>query len=165
MNATLEQRLRLVEDELAIRRLILSYGPAADGGLSTLAASIWEEDGLYDWDAGREPHHGRLAVDAMLQTDGHRHLIDNGVAHFTGPPMIHLDGDSATALTYSMVLRRDTDTGRFFLWRVSAARWELARFEGAWRVHRRTHRLLDDTGAGRDLFRSSLEELFGETVP
>ncbi|WP_238434796.1 MULTISPECIES: hypothetical protein [unclassified Frankia] len=32
--AALEARLRRVEDEAAIRRLILTYGPAADAGLA-----------------------------------------------------------------------------------------------------------------------------------
>ena len=107
---SLEARLCLLEDELAIRRLLLTYGPAADAGMAELASSVWSDGGLYDWDAVGEPHVGRAAVDAMLRTDGHLGLIGRGAAHFAGPPLISLDGDKATALTYSLIMLRDTDT-------------------------------------------------------
>jgi hypothetical protein len=160
--AELEARVRQIEDELAIRRVILSYGPAADAGMAERAASIWDEEGIYDWDVHRTPHVGRAEIEAMLRGDAHRNVIGGGAAHFAGPPLIELDGDRATALSYSMVLRRDANSGRFYLWRVSAAHWELARDGDAWRVRQRTHRLLDDTGAGRELFGEVLWEHFGE---
>jgi hypothetical protein len=157
----LETRLRKVEDELAIQRLILTYGPAADAGLAGLAAAVWQEDGVYDWDAQGAPRQGRAAVEAMLRSDGHQGLTRSGVAHVAGPPLIEVDGDEATALTYSLILRRDGEDGRFYLWRVGAARWDLARDGASWRVRRRTNRLLDDTGAGRELLGTGLRDLFG----
>jgi SnoaL-like domain len=160
--AELAARVRRIEDELAIRRVILSYGPAADAGMAERAASIWLDDGTYDWDERQSPHEGRVAVEAMLRSDAHRNLIGGGAAHFAGPPLVEVDGDHATALSYSMVLRREAETGRFFLWRLSAAHWELRRVVDGWRVERRTHRLLDDTGAGRELFGDVLWEHFGE---
>ena len=154
----LHARVRRLEDESAIARLILSYGLAADAGLTALAGQVWLEDGVYDWDAEGEPHHGSAAVDAMLQGDGHQGLIARGVAHFAGPPLIDVDGDKATVLNYSLVMRREDD--RFFLWRVSAVRWDVERAASGWRVQRRTNRLLDATGVGRQLFGETLRELF-----
>jgi hypothetical protein len=148
----LEERLRRVEDELAIRNLLLSYGPAADAGLAEAAASAWAPDGTYDWDATAPPFLGRDDIAAMLRSGAHHHLLDTGVAHVAGPPLIELDRDHATALGYTMVLRRDTEAGRFFLWRVSAARWELERCHGSWVIRRRTHRLLDGRLAAREVF-------------
>src|SRR5689334_9114672 len=52
-DATLEElagRLRGVEDVLAVQRVVLAYGPAADAGAAGLAASLWLDDGVYDWD-------------------------------------------------------------------------------------------------------------------
>lgn len=156
----LEARIRRLEDELAIQRLLLSYGPAADAGLASFAAEAWLEDGEYDWDANAEPHQGSAAVEAMLQGDMHQSLIGAGVAHFGGPLLVEIDGDRATALNYSMVMRREDK--RFYLWRVSAVRWDVERSGSSWRVRRRTNRLLDASGAGRELFGASLQELFGE---
>jgi hypothetical protein len=159
--ATLEDlaaRLRAVEDVLAVQRIVLSYGPAADAGLSRQAASLWLEDGVYDWDTSVEPLAGRAAVDGMLQGENHQGLIAEGVAHFAGAPVVEVDGDRATALTYSLVMRREE--GRFYLWRVSANRWELERDGRAWRVRHRTNRVLDASGAGRELFAGSVPGFF-----
>ncbi|MGI8755513.1 MAG: nuclear transport factor 2 family protein, partial [Acidimicrobiales bacterium] len=154
----LETRLRRVEDELAIRDVILSYGPAADTGRAEVAASAWSEDGTYDWDASAPPFGGRDDIAAMLRSDAHQHLLDTGVAHVAGPPLVELDGDHATALGYTMVMRRDPETRRFSLWRVSAARWELERRDGSWQVRRRTHRLLDGRLAAQEVFAERVTE-------
>jgi hypothetical protein len=156
----LHQRLRRLEDESEIRRLLMSYGPAADAGLASFAASRWLEDGVYDWDALGEPHLGRGAVDEMLQSDAHQGLIAHGVAHFGGPILVEVDGDRATALNYSLIMRREND--RFFLWRVSAVRWDVERDGPSWKVRRRTNRVLDSAGGGRQLFANTLHNLFGE---
>jgi len=159
-----EARLQRVEDELAIRRVILSYGPAADAGETARAGALWADDGEYDWDAAQPALQGPDAVDAMLQGRGHQSLIGAGVAHFAGPPVIEVDGDHATALSYSFVLRRDAEQQRAYVWRLGAARWEFTRADGRWRIHRRTHRRLDETGAGRELFGDTLRAGFGGAV-
>lgn len=156
----LEARLRRLEDESAIQRLIMSYGPSADAGLATLAGNLWLEDGEYDWDANGEPYRGTAAVEAMLQSGNHRGLMAEGVAHFGGPIHIDLDGDRATVLNYSLIMRREQQ--RFYLWRVSAVRWDLERSGNGWRVRRRSNRLMDETGAGRELFGRTLAEIYGE---
>jgi hypothetical protein len=160
--AELEIRLRRLEDEAAVRRVIMSYGPAADSGLSNIAADLWLEDGEYDWDANGKPYQGSAAVDSMLQGSTHRQLISDGVAHFGGPLLIDVDGDAATAINYSLVMRREID--RFYLWRVSAVRWDLERSVSSWRVRRRTNRLLDETGAGSQLFKTALQSLTKATT-
>jgi SnoaL-like domain len=156
----IEARLSRLEDESAIQRLLMSYGPAADAGLSGFAAALWLEDGEYDWDADGETHRGSSAVDTMLQSDSHRQLISEGVAHFGGPLLVEVDGDQASAVNYSLIMRRDEQ--RFYLWRVSAVRWDLGRFGSTWRVRRRTNRLLDESGAGSRLFGAAIGELFPE---
>jgi hypothetical protein len=158
--AALAMRVQRIEDELEVRRVILAYGPSADAGMAARAAEGWLDDGEYDWDAAGAPHAGRAGVAAMLEGEQHQGLIAKGAAHFTGPALVEVDGDDATALTYSMVMRRDPDTRRWYLWRVSAVRWELERVDGSWRIRRRTNRLLDETGGGRELFGEIMRESF-----
>ncbi len=147
-------RLQRVEDELAIQRVVLGYGPAADAGLGDLAGSRWLEDGEYDWDGKQTPHQGRDAVQAMLSSKAHLGLIGHGAAHVAGPVLVELDGDRATALHYSLIMRHEQ--GRFYLWRVSAARWDLERTGEGWSVRRRTNRLLDDAGEGLEVFKAAM---------
>lgn len=158
----LQARVRRLEDESAIQRLIMLYGPAADAGLARSAASAWAADGIYDWDAGVDPIQGAAGVEQMLRGDMHRGLINHGAAHFAGPLLVTVDGDEATALNYSLVMRRDDV--RFYLWRVSAVRWDLERSGSSWRVRRRTNRLLDASGAGRQLFEDTMGEVFVEAT-
>jgi SnoaL-like domain len=153
-------RLRRLEDESEITRLILTYGPSADAGFADFAGQLWLEDGVYDWDDAGEPYQGSASVSAMLHGEQHQGFIASGVAHFGGPPLIVIDGDRATAVNYSLIMRREDD--RHFLWRVSAVRWDVEREGSRWRVRRRTNRLLDATGAGRRLFGTALQELFEE---
>jgi hypothetical protein len=156
----LEARVRRLEDESAIQRLLMSYGPAADAGRSGFAADLWLEDGEYDWDANQDPFQGAGSVDAMLQSDGHQRLMAEGVAHFGGPLLIDVGDDDATAVNYSLIMRREER--RYYLWRVSAVRWDLERSGSAWRVRRRINRLLDESGVGSELFGAALTELVPE---
>ena len=91
----------------------------------------------------------------------HQNLIGAGVAHFAGPLLIDLDGDQATALNYSLVMRREGE--RFYLWRVSAVRWDLARTDEGWRVtsaHQSTPRR--DSAPVVNFSADALTELFTE---
>jgi hypothetical protein len=65
-------------------------------------------------------------------------------------------------LNYSLIMRREQD--RHYLWRVSAVRWDVERMDSKWRVWRRTNRLLDASGSGRQLFGDTLEELYKEDL-
>ena len=102
------------------------------------------------------PHQGSAGVEAMLQGDDHRLLVEQGVAHFAGPPLIEMEGDRATVLTYSLIMRREGD--RHYVWRVSAVRCDVERVADRWRIRRRRNRLLDASGSGHRLFRESLQE-------
>ena len=84
----LEARLRAVEDELALYRLMTSYGPAADSGDGVKASEIWTEDGVYDAD-GPGVMAGRGAIVAMLSQEGHQSMVPGMRA--PQPPGDHRD--------------------------------------------------------------------------
>jgi hypothetical protein len=146
----LEARLRAVEDELALYRLMTSYGPAADSGDGVKASEIWTEDGVYDAD-GPGVMAGRGAIVEMLSQEGHQAMVP-GCAHLNHPAIIQIDGDHATAVGYSQVWR--TDDGNHRVFRLAANRWEFARAGEGWRVLRRTNRRLD-TDASREILHSA----------
>lgn len=152
--AELVSRLRRVEDELAITRLLAAYGPAVDAGESSAAAALWTEDGVYDV-GGQSRVVGRAELTALYEGQQHQGIIDGGSGHITSSPVITLSGDTATAVAYSLVCRRSADG--FFIWRLSANRWSLVRTADGWRTKERMNRVLDGGIAARDVLREGVK--------
>ncbi|MEW2352159.1 nuclear transport factor 2 family protein [Spirillospora sp. NPDC029432] len=148
--ADLERRLRAVEDEQEITKLILSYGPLVDSGCADQVAELWEPDGVYDVDeiymAGRDQ------IGKMVRSSNHQGWIQGGCAHFPGPPHITLDGDEATAVAYTLMIVNTPDG--FTLRRATANHWTLRRTEAGWRAVNRTNRVLDGRDESPDLLAS-----------
>lgn len=136
--AALAARVARLEDELAIHRLLVAYGLAADRGDAAGAAATFTTDGVYDVDVGRME--GRPAVTAMLAGDRHQGMVGR-CAHQIGPAIVtRLAGDAAEAVGYSRVYLAEDAGVRVY--RVSMNRWELVRSADGWRIARRTTRLL-----------------------
>jgi ketosteroid isomerase-like protein len=147
--AALEERLRSVEDQLAILKLINSWGPAVDTGDSAGAASLWTEDGILESDLSYLV--GPPAVAAMVEGEGQQALIRQGSAHVPAFPVIAVDGDEATATGYTCVYRHTTQG--YEVWRVSANHWVLRRGPEGWRVARRTTQVIDGGPKAQKLLR------------
>ncbi|GAA0593906.1 nuclear transport factor 2 family protein [Actinomadura livida] len=137
--AALEERLRLLEDEREITRLILSYGPLVDGGRAEDVAALWDDDGVYDVDELLMT--GRAEIEAMVRSTPHQRWIAGGCAHFTGPPHVAVSGDDATAVAYTLMIVNTADG--FTLRRATANHWRLRRTPSGWRAVERTNRVLD----------------------
>jgi hypothetical protein len=147
----LEQRLQRVEDELAITRLIASYGPLVDAGEADAVAAMWAEDGEYDVEGWQMS--SRADVHAMVLSEQHQGLIAGGSCHFLGPAAITIDGDTAAAVCESLLVLHHE--GRFKVWRAGANHFELGRADDRWVVLRRTTRALDGNQSARDLLARS----------
>lgn len=151
--SALEERLHRVEDELAITRLVASYGPFVDGGEADAVADLWTEDGVYDVDEGFME--GREQLAAMVRSRAHRGWIDGGCAHFLGPAHVTLDGDTAVAVCHSLMVVNGGGTfgsdASFGVRRATAHHFELVRTPHGWRVSRRTSRVLDGRPEAPDL--------------
>src|SRR5262245_6999392 len=138
----LAQRVQALEDELAIHRLIVRYGIAADAGAADAAAATFADDGVYDVDVG--VMRGREAVAAMLRAERHQAMVGR-CAHQIGPAVVHVTGDRATAVGYSRVYLANQHGVEIY--RVSTNRWQLERRRGQWTIVVRTTRLLGNTEA------------------
>lgn len=146
----LEQRIRVIEDRLAIIDLVTRYGPAADSGDGEALAALWAPDGVYRFD---DVALVQSDLPGLVDYDTHRALMAAGCAHVLSAPRIDLaaDGETAVAVNHSVVFACSGD--RWHAVRVSANRWELARRGGAWRVQQREVRLLDGAADARALLR------------
>ncbi|MGW1738551.1 nuclear transport factor 2 family protein [Nocardia sp. NPDC001965] len=145
--AHLEERVRRLEDEVEITRLLASYGPFVDAGAAPAVAQLWTEDGGYDVEGWSMRN--RADIHAMVESAAHRSLIDAGCTHFLGPARVVLDGDEATAVCESLLVRRYDDSYR--VWRAGANSFRLTRTPAGWRITHRRTRALDGGTEAREL--------------
>jgi ketosteroid isomerase-like protein len=157
----LEERVKRLEDEQAVYRLVSSYGPAMDTGSGAECGALWADDGVYEFDGKRA--HGPAGVAAMTEADYQQQLIREGCAHVMAMPLVEVDGDTAVATCYSRVYRHGDDG--YWIWRVSANRWELVRTADGWRIKRRTNRTLDGGPEARDILRRAVGAELEEPPP
>lgn len=136
LEATVERlaaRLQAVEDELAITRLLTSYGFAVDGDDPDGCADLYAPDAVVTIDdtvrlAGRDE------LRTIVTSEAHQAILP-GCAHVMGPFTVDVSGDTATATGYATVFVAGED-GRE-VWRQSLSRWTLQRESGRWKVVRR----------------------------
>lgn len=131
--AQLAARLQAVEDELAITRLLTSYGFAVDGDDPDACAALYAPDALVTID-GNVTLRGHEELRGIVTSEAHQAILP-GCAHVMGPFTVHVTGDTATATGYATVYVAD-ETGRS-VWRQSLSQWNLARTPDGWRVTRR----------------------------
>lgn len=151
--AHLERRLRALEDEREIARILASYGPLVDAGDADRAAALWTADGTYD--VGDWRLAGRDEIAAMVRSDAHQGLITRGCCHFFGPPVITVDGDAAVAVCESTLLTR-REAGGYAILRAGVHVVHLSRESDSWRIVRRTARQLDGSPDVRDMIIAAL---------
>jgi hypothetical protein len=163
---TLEERMRLVEDKLAIYHLITSHPPAADTGSDNYYRGTFMPDGTMDLGGGKGAT-GNEAIAAIVRTPEHQAAIASGLCHFAGLPRVEVDGDSAVAISYLQIITPHMGaapvevpghgaSAGFHIHRAGANRWDLKRTKDGWKVTRRTLRPLDDTRDARDLLTRAL---------
>ncbi|WP_431232435.1 nuclear transport factor 2 family protein [Mycolicibacterium psychrotolerans] len=156
MSDTLEslaRRVKTLEDERDIARLIASYGPLVDSGDPDAVAALWAVDGGYD--TGDWQMSSRDDVAAMVRSEEHRGLIARGCCHFFGPPAVTVDGDEAVAICQSMLLVRRESRG-FAVARAGVHLIRLQRAGHGWEIVSRTARQLDGSGQAMALIAEGL---------
>ncbi len=157
----LAARVRNLEDEREISRLIASYGPAVDAGDPDAAARLWAIDGTYDVEGWQMKNQND--VRAMVSSESHQDLVSNGCCHFVGPSVVTVNEDSAVAVAESLVLVRDG--GSYRVWRSTANHFELRRIEGRWRITKRTSRVLNGDPGAHALLTAGLAGVAAPALP
>ena len=135
---------------------------------------FYAEDVVVDRGNGDEPH-DRDAMAEVLGRAEHREAIAGGLAHFGNLPLVDLDGDTATAISYIALLTPDShgnirhlanhgDSQGYRIHRVGVNVWSLQRTDAGWRVTARRVRMVGD-GAYELLSEAALRHLAGVDRP
>lgn len=152
--AALRDRIQHLEDHREILGVLAAYGPAVDSGSADEVAGLWTQDGSYTYSLGdgEATLAGTEDFRRMVHGPSHQAIIAGGSSHFLGIPDIRIDADTAVATGYSMLVRhRDGAEPGYYVDRLSANRWELARTGSGWKVTARTNSLLDGRAASREM--------------
>jgi len=159
---SLEDRLRTIEDRLAIYNVLAAHPMSADLGERAFVESLYTSDFIFDRGAGLHGAGSRDEMVELVENDAHRAAIAGGLAHFASLPLVELDGDAAVATSYLAFLTPDpegeqrelpnhgTSTG-FRIHRVVANRWTLVRDGGRWAVTSRTVLPMDGSGPALEM--------------
>jgi uncharacterized protein (TIGR02246 family) len=134
---TVEQRLQRLEDEAAIRRILIDYAATQDARDYDGYAALFAKDG--EWRNGKTVYKGRPAIRQLLvglygtPPPGY---VNSESFHITYNPQIELNGDKATARSRHLLIMRGPKgeptpmlAGRY--------EDELIREEGQWKILRR----------------------------
>ncbi len=134
---TIEQRLQRVEDELAIRRILVDYSWTQDGRDYAGYAALFAREG--EWVNGKTVKKGPEEIRKMLvdlygaPPPG---FVNKDSYHITSNIQVDIDGDRATARSRHLLMMRGPDgTPQPAL----AGRYEdvLIREDGKWKILRR----------------------------
>src|SRR4029079_6006193 len=106
MSDSLEDRVRAIEDKLAIFHLIASHPPAADTGTDRYYREAFVADGEMDLGGGKGAG-GNETMWSLVKTREHGAAIAGGLCHFAGLPRVEIKGDSAVALSYLQIITPD----------------------------------------------------------
>ena len=147
----LAQRVRSLEDERAIHRVLVQYGFAVDSDDAEALVALYTDDTVIEID-GTPRFHGSDGARALVDSPAHQAILPN-CAHMIGPLSIDVDGDHAVAVGYACVVVRSDDS--FTIWREGCNRWELERRTDGWQIARRQSFAVGTEGA-QDILRSGL---------
>jgi hypothetical protein len=143
---SLEDRLRELEDRMAIYQVVCGYGYSVDGCNAEAVGDLYVENGVYAV-GGRPSWVGRDAIAGITREAGHLSLVAAGCAHISTLPFVVIDGDRAIATCHTMVPMHG-DQG-YFIGRLSASRIELSRQPGGdWKIVHRQNYLLNGEREG-----------------
>jgi len=133
MNPTLEERLRRLEDILAIQQLFIDYGLALDTGDLDAYAKLFATTGTVNLGPiGRAT--GRREIRALMA-----HALEGLVGssfHIVSSPQINLHGDIATSQVMWTVIHRDKN-GQPQVTMIGKHHDELIRENGEWKIQTR----------------------------
>jgi uncharacterized protein (TIGR02246 family) len=134
---TIEQRLQRVEDELAIRRVLVDYSATQDAHDYAGYAELFARNG--EWVNGKTVHKGREAILKMLADlygtppPGY---VNSESYHITTNPQVDVHGDRATARSRHLLIMRGPNGQPT---PVLGGRYEdeFIREDGQWKILRR----------------------------
>jgi ketosteroid isomerase-like protein len=131
---SVEERLRRVEDELAISRVLVDYAATLDSRNYAAYVQLFTPDA--EWANSGVTRKGRADIEKMLAMMGPAGAVNNANYHLVSNPRIDVKGDTATAVSLYLFITRGKD-GTPLPSLSGTYTDEFVRWNGAWKIKRR----------------------------
>jgi hypothetical protein len=160
----LGERIRRLEDERDIRRVIELNWLLADAGPAEAFTALYTEDCVVDLGRLVAPDidtviHGHAGVRARYTDPDHAAWEGRSHHLSAGPQPICITGDTAEAITYAMTTMFIDGAPKLFVTGFNF--WKLRREGGRWRIYHRIARRLGDSDVC-ELFKPVVWGVLGE---
>jgi hypothetical protein len=161
----LRARMTAMEDRLEILNLLAGSAISSDVASEAFWAKMFTLDATFD--RGAKQDKGRDEILKIINDPNQKEAIKAGMTHLPMLPHITLNGDSAVATGYLLIVMPDTAASHvklagkgvspgFSIYQVTINRWQFVRATEGWKVSKRTVRPLSSDDA-RDILKQAIE--------
>jgi SnoaL-like domain len=159
-------RLTATEDRLEIQNLLAGSAFSSDVASEAYWAKMFTHDAVFDRGQGRQDK-GQAEILKIINDPTQKEAIKAGMTHLPMLPHITLNGDSAVATGWLLIVMPDTAASHvklpgkgvspgFSIYQLTINRWELVRRTDGWKVSKRTIRPLSSNDS-QAIIRRTLE--------
>ena len=159
-------RIIATEDRLEILNLLAGSAISSDVASEAYWTKMFTEDAIFDRGQGQQDK-GLSEILKIIKDPNQKEAIKAGMTHLPMLPHITLNGDSAIATGYLLIVMPDTAASHvklpgkgvspgFSIYQVTINRWQLVRTTEGWKVSKRTVRPLTSNDS-RDILKQAIE--------
>lgn len=159
-------RITAVEDRLEILNLLAGSAFSSDVASESYWAKMFTEDATFD--RGRKQDKGREEILKIINAPEQKEAIKAGMTHLAMLPHIKLNGDSAVAMGYLLIIMPDSAASHvklagkgvspgFSIYQVTVNKYTLVRTTDGWKVTERMVRPFSSADS-RNIIREALEK-------
>ncbi|WP_197277035.1 nuclear transport factor 2 family protein [Sphingomonas profundi] len=147
---SLEQRIKLIEDELAVQKLMKTYCKRADAFDWVGWAECFTEDSLFEFHGGFGTMNGK--ADILEKCRGSMDHVYSSFIHYIVDIDVDVDGSDRATGTGNIIFAALTDDDKptDYLLQGGRYKWEFARTADGWRIARTLLRFIWNNGADAD---------------
>lgn len=143
-------RIIATEDRLEILNLLAGSAFSSDVASESYWTNMFAEDATFDRGATRQ-NKGRDEILKIINSPEQKEAIKGGMTHLAMLPHITLNGDTAVATGYLLIVMPDTTASHvqlpgkgtssgFSIYQLTVNQWKLLRTTAGWKVSSRTVR-------------------------
>ena len=159
-------RITATEDRLEILNLLAGSAFSSDVASEAYWTKMFTHDAVFDRGQGRQDK-GRAEILKIINAPDQKEAIKAGMTHLPLLPHITLNGDSAIATGYLLIVMPDSaashvklpgkgvSTG-FSIYQLTINKWQLVRTSDGWKVTQRTVRPLRSSDS-RAILKQAIE--------